>query len=178
MAISREKKEQIVAGYVELLSKSQAIVFTDFRGLTVSSVTQLRNDLRQIGGVFQIVKNTLFERALIEAGIPVPAEQLKGAVAVGYCLEEAPPVAKKLMDFVRESGDRLAIKGAIVGDSYLDADGVKGLAELPPREVLLAQLLGTVQGPASSLVSTIVAPMRDLVQVLHARSEQGNQEAA
>lgn len=178
MAISRDKKEQMIAGYVELLSKSKAIVLTDFRGLTVSSVTGLRNDLREIGGVFQIVKNSLFERALREVGLPVPTEQLKGAVAVGYCLEEAPPVAKRLMDFVRESGDRIAVKGAIIGTSCLDADGVRGLAELPPREILLAQLLGTIQGPASSLVSTIVAPMRDLVQVLHARSEQGHQEAA
>ncbi len=178
MAISREKKEQMVAGYVELLSKSKAIVLTDFGGLTVSSITALRSDLREIGGVFQIVKNTLFERALNETGIPVPAEQLKGAVAIGYCLEEAPPIAKRLMDFARENSDRLAIKGAIVGDSYLDADGVKALAELPPREILLAQLLGTVQGPASTLVSTLMAPMRDLVQVLHARSEQESQEAA
>jgi len=168
----------MVADYVELLSKSKAIVLTDFQGLTVSSITELRNDLRPIGGVFQIIKNTLFKRALDEVGIPIPAEQLKGAVAVGYCLDEAPPVAKKLVDFVRENSDRLAIKGAIIGASYLDADGVKGLAELPPREILLAQLLGAIQGPASSLVSTLMAPMRDLVQVLHARSEQGTQEAA
>jgi large subunit ribosomal protein L10 len=76
------------------------------------------------------------------------------------------------MDFAKES-DILKIKGAILGSNILDVEGVKGLADLPPREVLLAQLLGAVQGPMSSLASTLAAPMRELVQVLQARAEQG-----
>ena len=76
------------------------------------------------------------------------------------------------MDFAKET-EILEVKGAILGTSLLGPEGVKGLADLPPREVLLAQLLGSVQGPMSSLASTITAPLRELVQVLQARSEQG-----
>jgi large subunit ribosomal protein L10 len=177
LAISKEKKQQMVSDYVDKMSHSQAMILADYRGLTVAALTDLRRQLREMNGVFQVVKNTLFERALEEAGIPAPAEPLEGPLAVGYCLGEVPPIAKALVDLAGAT-EVLQIKGAIVGTSYLDAEGVKGLATLPPREILLAQLLGSVQGPMSSLVSTITAPMRELVQVLKARAEQGQEAAA
>ena len=172
MAITRKQKEKMVADYIEKMSHSQALILTDYRGLTVSSMTELRHRLLESDGRYQVVKNTLFKLALEETGLPVPVEELEGPVAVGYCLGEAPPVAKALMDFGKETGI-LQIKGAILGTNLLDAEGVKGLADLPPREVLLAQLLGAVQGPMSSLASTLAAPLRELAQILHARSEQG-----
>ena len=177
MAISRAQKEQMVADYIEKLTNSQALILTDYRGLSVSNLGDLRRRLREVDGVFQIVKNTLFQRALEEAGLPIPSEQMEGPVAVGYCLGDAPPVAKAMMDYAKEV-DLLKIKGAILGANLLDQDGVKGLADLPPREVLLAQLVGAVQGPMGSLVSTMQAPMRELIQVLQARSEQGQEVAA
>lgn len=177
MAISRAQKEQMVADYVEKMTNSQALILTDYRGLSVAALGDLRNRLREVDGVFQVVKNTLFQRALEEAGLPIPSEQMEGPVAVGYCLGDAPPVAKAMMDYAKEK-DRLKIKGAILGTNLLDLDGVKGLADLPPREVLLAQLVGAVQGPMGSLVSTMQAPMRELIQVLQARSEQGQEAAA
>lgn len=172
MAISREKKEKMVADYVDKMTRSQALILTDYRGLTVSRITDLRIKLREMDGQFQVVKNSLFKRALEETGLPIPTEPLDGPLGVGYCLGDAPPVAKALMDFAKET-EILEVKGAILGTSLLGPEGVKGLADLPPREVLLAQLLGSVQGPMSSLVSTITAPLRELVQVLQARSEQG-----
>lgn len=177
MAISKDKKVVMVTDYVDSMSRSQAMILTDYRGLTVAEITRLRQNLREVDGAFQVVKNTLFARALQETGAPIPTEQLEGPLAVGYCYGEVPPVAKALTNFAREA-EELIIKGAILGTSILDAEGVKGLAELPPREVLLAQLLGAVQGPMSSLVSTINAPMREIAQVLRARSEQGQEAAA
>ena len=177
MAISRAQKEQMVADYVEKMGNSQALILTNYRGLSVADMGDLRRKLREVDGVFQVVKNTLFMRALEEAGLPVPPEHMEGPLAVGYCLGDAPPVAKAIMDYAKEM-DLLKIKGAILGTNLLDLDGVKGLADLPPREVLLAQLVGAVQGPMGSLVSTLQAPMRELVQVLQARSEQGQEEAA
>lgn len=176
MAISKAQKEQMVADYVDKMSRSQALILADYRGLNVSTITDLRQKMRETDGVFQVVKNTLFKLALEEAGLPFPAEQMEGPVAVGYCLGEAPPIAKVLMDFAKEA-EALEIKGAILGSNILDAEGVKGLADLPPREVLLAQLLGAVQGPMSSLVSTLDAPLRELTQVLQARSEQAEAAA-
>lgn len=176
MAITKEKKQQIVADYVEQATAAQAIIIADYRGLNVAQLTELRRKLREDNGKFQIVKNTLFRLALEQAGIPIPEEYLQGPVAVGYC-DEAPPVAKILKDLAKDS-DSLEIKGAILGTKILDAKGVEDLASLPPREVLLAQLVSSVQGPMSSLVSTINAPLRELVQVLQARSEQEQDAAA
>ncbi len=177
MAITKEKKQEIIAGYVDKLSNSQAIILTDYRGLTVADLTDLRQKLREDNGVFQIVKNTLFRLALDRTGIPIPDEHMEGTIAAGYCMGEVPPVAKTLTGFAKQT-DFLQIRGAILGESVLGPAGVQNLADLPPREVLLAQLVGAVQGPMSNMVSTINAPMRELVQVLQARSEQGQEAAA
>jgi large subunit ribosomal protein L10 len=177
LAISRVQKEKMVADYVDRMSRSRVLILTDYRGLSVADISELRQRLREVDSVFQVVKNTLFTRALKETGLPIPSEHLQGTVGVGYCLGDAPPVAKALMDFAKER-EFLRVRGAILSTSVLDADGVKIMADLPPREVVLAQLLGVVQGPMSSLVSTIQAPMRELVQVLRARSEQGQEAAA
>ena len=177
MAISRAKKEKMVADYVDKMSKSQALILTDYRGLSVADISELRRRLREVDGTFQVVKNTLFTRALEQADLPIPDEYMDGPLAVAYCLGEAPPTAKTLMGFAKEK-DILKVRGAIMGPTLLDLEAVKGLADLPPREFLLAQLVGAVQGPMSSLVSTLQAPMRELAQVLHARSEQDQEAAA
>jgi large subunit ribosomal protein L10 len=176
LAISREQKEKMVADYVDKMSRSKVLILADYRGLTVARMTDLRRKLRETDGQFQVVKNSLFTLALEKAGLPIPTEYLDGPIAVGYCQGDAPPTAKALMDFAKEA-ESLRIKGAIMGDNVLDYDAVKGMADLPPREVLLAQLLGSVQGPMSSLVSTLAAPLREIVQVLQARSEKGADEA-
>lgn len=175
MAISKQQKQEMVADYVDKMSRSKVLILADYRGLTVARMTELRQRLRETDGQFQVVKNSLFTLALEQVDLPIPTEYLEGPVAVGYCLGDAPPMAKAMMDYAREA-DSLRIKGAIMGSSVLDYDAVKAMAELPPREVLLAQLLGSVQGPMSSLVSTITAPLREIVQVLKARSEQGADE--
>ena len=177
MAISRAKKEKMVAGYVDKMSQSQALILTDYRGLSVADISDLRRRLREVDGTFQVVKNTLFLRALEQAGLPIPDEHMEGPLAVAYCLGDAPPTAKALMGFAK-GNDFLEGRGAILGANLLDVEAVKDLADLPPREFLLAQLVGAVQGPMSSLVSTLQAPMRELAQVLHARSEQGQDAAA
>jgi large subunit ribosomal protein L10 len=177
LAITREQKKEIVAGYKDAIARSRAMILTDYRGLSVAQISELRRNLREVDGVFQVVKNTLFTLALQEAGLPVPEDQLTGPVAVGYCLEDTPPVAKVLRDFA-EATDILAIRGAILGTNIVDTAAVEGLADLPPREVVLAQLLGAIQGPMSSLVNTLNAPMREIAQVLQARADQGQEEEA
>ena len=177
MAISREKKEEMVANYADNLSRSRAMILADYRGLTVANITQLRQNLRELDGAFHVVKNSLFQRALEEAGLPVPTEHLEGPLAVGFCFGDTPPVAKALVDFAKQV-EILQIKGAILGTELLDAQGVKGLADLPPRDVLRAQLLAAIQGPMGNLVGVLAAPMREIVQVLKARSDQDQEAAA
>lgn len=177
MAISREKKESMVADYVDKMSRSPIMILADYRGLSVSGITELRQRLREQNGVFHVVKNSLFALALQQSGIEVPPDRLDGPIAVGFIYGDSSPVAKTLLDFARET-QILEVRGAILSGQFVGAEQVRALADLPPREVLLAQLLGTVQGPMSTLVSTITAPMRELAQVLRARSEQGQEAAA
>lgn len=177
MATSRQQKEKMLGEYADNLSRSKVMILANYRGLTVAQLTDLRQRLREQNSNFQVIKNTLFARVLKDAAIPVTEDQLDGPLGVSFCFGDAPPVAKVLLDFARET-QILQVQGAILGARLLPAEKVRELADLPPREVILAQLLGTVQGPMSSLVSTINAPLREIVQVLTARAEQGQEEAA
>lgn len=177
MAISRERKEQIVQDSIDTLSQSQGVVLTDYRGLSVAQMNELRGILRERGSRYQVIKNTLLRLALQEANWPVPDELLTGPVAITYCLGEVPSVAKALYDFAEET-KILAVKGAILGTQVLDAKAVRDVADLPPREILLAQLLAALQGPLSNLAGILTAPMRDLAHVLQARSEESAEAAS
>ena len=169
MAVLREKKEELLSWYTDLFSRSRAAILTDYRGLTVADVNQLRNRLRETRSEYHVTKNRLLKLALKEAGLPVPEDLLEGPTATGFCFEEVPAVAKVLVDFSKEF-KTFVIKGGLLGDRIISADEVTTLAELPPREVLLAQVLGTVQAPASGLVRAIAGSIRSVLYVLKARA--------
>ena len=168
MAISREKKEQIVEDLKEKLGDADVIVLTDYRGLSVPQQQALRSKLRDTTAEFHVAKNTLTKIALAESNRPVPEEYLTGPTALTLLPpEDLAGSTKALLDFAKQSG-MLVIKGGIVGDRIVGAGDVKKLADLPPREVLLAQLLGAMQGPAANLVRTLQAPASELVRTLQA----------
>lgn len=171
MPLTREKKEQMVAEYVRLFSNSQALVIVDYRGLPMKVINKLRADIRPAGSKFMVVKNTLARIALQQAGLAVPQDLLKGTTAITVC---GPDVAAtvKALKAVAQDTKVLQIKGAILGHSVLDAAGAEALADLPPREVLLAQVVGAVQAPLSGLVTVLSAPMRGLVTVLKAYADK------
>ena len=114
MAISKEKKIELIADYSEKLAKSEAVIFTDHRGLTVKLQEDLRRQLWESESSFQVVKNTLLSRALDDAGIEVPQEALDGPTALGYAYEDAAAVVKILAQFAKET-DLLTFKGGYVG---------------------------------------------------------------
>lgn len=171
MPLTREKKEQMVAEYIRLFSNSQALVLVDYRGLPMQVINKLRADIRPAGSKFMVVKNTLARIALQEAGLAVPQDLLKGTTAVTVC---GPDVAAtvKALKAVAQDTKILQIKGAILGRSVLDAAGAEALADLPPRDVLLAQVVGAIQAPLSGLVTVLSAPMRGLVTVLKAYADK------
>jgi large subunit ribosomal protein L10 len=177
LAISREKKEELVSRYTDLFSRSRAAVLTDFRGLTMADTNQLRNKLRETQSEYHVIKNRLVKLALKEAGLPVPDDFLEGPTAIGFCFEEVPAVAKVLVDFSKES-KVLIIKGGFLGGRIISADEITALAELPPREILLAQLLGTIQSPASGVAKAIAGSIRGILYVLKARVEQLEKQAS
>ncbi|HSH03030.1 MAG TPA: 50S ribosomal protein L10 [Anaerolineae bacterium] len=177
MAISRKRKEELLAQYIELLSDSRAIVLAEYQGMQVKDLEALRGEVRQVDSRFHITKNTLFKNALEQTGKPVPTEMLVGQMAAGFAAQDAPSLAKALVEFAKKE-DRLIIKGAILGDEILDAEGVEALAKLPSLEELRGQLVGLVSAPARNLASVVASGVRQVVNVLDAYAKKEETEAA
>jgi large subunit ribosomal protein L10 len=177
LAITREKKEELIASYLDQIKGSEAIIVTDYRGLTVPDLQELRNKIRDAEGSYVVVKNTLAKRALDEAGLPNIDDLLTGPVGIGFCANNVPGVAKAITDFAKTHDD-LAVKGGLMGTSVIDEEAVKSLASLPPLDVLRAQLLGLINAPASQLVGVISGGVRQLVNVVNAYAEKDQEAAA
>ena len=177
MAITREKKERLVTSYVDQLSQSKAAFLTDYRGLTVSDMEALRAKIREAGGRYTIVKNTLIRRAFQSVGMSVPDELITGPTAIGFAYEEIPPVAKALTDFAKETGI-LQVKGGLVEGKVLTPQEVKALASLPPREVVLAQLLGLIQQSGNRVAGVINAAGSKLAATIKAYADKLEETAA
>lgn len=171
MAITRARKEELLAQYKELLNQSGAIFLADYTGLNVKQVEALRNKAREAGGALHITKNTLLRKALEEEGLAVPSELLNGQIITGFVLGEIPSVAKTLTNYARDEA-KFVIRGGVLGKSALSAEDVKALATLPPLEQLRAQLLGMISAPARGVVSAVANGVRQLVNVLDAYAKQ------
>jgi large subunit ribosomal protein L10 len=172
LAITREKKEELVSEYVDLLEQSSAVVFVRSRGLSVAQVTALRSKMRETGSKYHVVKNTLFRRALTDAKMSVP-DVFTGPVTVAFCPEDIAPAVKAINDFTVGLGDvEFEIVGGIVGDDVLDAMRAKALASLPTKDVLFAQILAGMNAPATQLVGAVAAGIRQILNVLQARVDQ------
>jgi large subunit ribosomal protein L10 len=170
MAISREKKELLVQKYVDQLNGSEAIIFTDYTGLSVGEIQSLRSRIREAEGSFTVVKNTLVRRALEEVGLPLEEDLLSGPIGLGFCNQNVTGVAKAISDFSKDN-ELLAIRGGLLGEKVIDEAAIKELASLPSLDVLRAQLLGVINAPASQLVGVVAGGVRQLVNVFNAYSE-------
>ncbi len=187
MAISRDKKSAFVEKHVALLQDSDGFVITEYRGLTVGQLEELRGKIREAEGSFAVVKNTLARVALNEVGLPIPEDLLKGPVGIAFGNKNIPGVAKAVLDFAKDN-ELLVVKGGMIGESIIDVDSVKALTDLPSIDVLRAQLLGLLNTPASQLVGVFNAPatefvgvlsggVRQVLNVLNAYSQKGPDEA-
>lgn len=178
MAITREKKEELVAVYKEQIEKSSALVFIDYRGASVAQTHSLRDRLRDSDTAYMVTKNTLLSIALTESGRTLAANDLlEGPSAVAFIGEDIGRGVTALNGWIRETGGEVVrIKGAVLENDVLNPTQASALADLPTREEMLAKLLGTIIAPASKLVRVINEPGASLARVLNARAEQ--QEAA
>jgi len=167
LAITRQRKDELVAQYIEQLKQSQGMILADYRGLSVNDMSKIRSTMRPIGGKLQVVKNRLLVLALKELEISLPEEWLIGPTVIGFCYDEVPPLAKALIDTAKDL-EALRIKGGWMPTGAISADQVRTIANLPPREVLLAQVLGTVNAPASRLTGVIASGIRQVLNVLQA----------
>jgi large subunit ribosomal protein L10 len=177
LAISKEQKKEVLAQYVNLANRSQAMIVTEYRGLTMKQIDDLRSRVRENGGEFHIVKNTLGKLAIEQEGMPLPAGLLEGSTAICFAFTDAAAMAKTMTDFARTS-EFLKIKGGYLEKQAISAEEVRSLAELPPLPVIRAQLLGTILSPASTLARTLAEPARQVAAVLQAFSDRENAPAS
>jgi large subunit ribosomal protein L10 len=173
LAISKERKKEMVDEYVEWVNNSRALILTEYTGLDMKQMDDLRAKTREAGGEFHIIKNTLSRVAFEQLGIPMPEGYFEGSTAIGFAFQDAPALAKTLTEFARAS-EELKIKGGYLDQRVITADEIRALAELPPLPVMRAQLLGTILAPASKLVRTLVEPGRSLAAVIQAYIDQQN----
>lgn len=170
MAINKEKKQELVANYKELLGESSALIMTSYSGVSVKQLEEVRRKIRELGGEFHIVKNTLFSLVMNEAGISLPEDTYIGTTAIGFAMEEIPGVAKAIVDLAREV-ESVNLKGGLIENVAYDAAQIEMLADLPPLPVLRGQLLSVLQAPASRIAMTLAGSIRQLVNVTKAYAD-------
>jgi len=167
-----QQKAEAIQSIKEKLEKAQAVVLTDYRGLNVAQVTELRKRLREAGVEYKVLKNTLTKIAAKEVGIDEAVDSyLEGPTAVAFTYGDPVAVAKILADYAKDN-DKLEIKAGILENKVIDAAGVQALAKLPSREVLIAQVLAGMQAPISGFVNVLQGTIRNLVYALDAVRQQ------
>ncbi|AVO33090.1 50S ribosomal protein L10 [Ottowia oryzae] len=147
MSLNRSEKEAVIKEVTDLAAKAQTLVMAEYRGITVADMTKLRNAARSNGVALSVLKNTLARRAVSGSSFEVAGDQMTGPLIYGFS-EDAVAAAKVVADFAK-TNDKLVIRGGVFGGKALDPNGVKELASIPSKEVLLAQLCGLLMSPIS-----------------------------
>ena len=171
------KKESQVEDIKSRLSRSSIAIATGYQGMSASNMTDLRARLREQGIEYRVIKNTLALRAASELGNEGVDRVLLGPTAIAFGYGDATEAAKGLNGYIVTSRLPLVIHGAVMDGQVLSGDQVVILATLPPRDELLARLLGQMQAPITGLATVLSAPLRGLVTVLQRVSEQGDDGA-
>ena len=166
-----EAKQQITEDLHDRFARSAIIVVTDYNGLDVASINDLRRKLREADIEYQVVKNTLLVRAAEDTEAALIKDYFKGPSAVAISYEDAVAPAKVLTQFAKDN-NKLEIKVGVLNGKVLDAQAIKALATLPSREVLLAQLLSTLNAVPTSFVRVLAEVPRSLLNVLTAIKDQ------
>lgn len=172
--MKREEKTAVIAALTDRLASASLGVVTEYRGLTVAQLNKLRRELQGVGASYRVSKNTLTRRAIKETAFAKLEALLRGPTGLVTTGKDPVAVAKVLVKFA-EQNDKLKISGGVLDGEAMPASGVSALAKLPSREILMAQLLGLLQAPASQLLRTIQEPGASLVRLLGAieKSKQG-----
>lgn len=171
MAQIKQQKEELVKSLAEKLKNSKAVVFSDFKGLTVKGLTDLRKELRSADIEIKVLKKTLINIALKDAGIDADTRKMEGQIAIAISSGDE-VAAAKIIAKAAKANENLKIVGGILGIKELSADEVNALAKLPSKEEMLAKLVGTINAPVSGFVNVLAGNLRGLVQVLKAVSEK------
>ncbi len=176
MAITKERKDEVLSQYTDWMKRSQAVILVEYTGVKMKDLDNIRAKIRDAGGEFHVVKNTLARRAFADSGLTVPSDYLVKSTAVSFAFTDPASTAKALTDATKGL-EFIKVKGGFMSGQTLSAAQVKALADMPPLPVMRAQLLGVLQAPAGKLARTIAEPARGLAAVFRAFSEKANAAA-
>jgi large subunit ribosomal protein L10 len=171
LAVSKARKEESLATYAQWLKASQAVILVEYTGAKMKDLDGIRAKVREAGGEFHILKNTLARRAFADSGMTLPTDFLVKSTAVSFAFTDPASTAKALTEATKGK-EYIKVKGGFMSGQALNAAQVKSLAEMPPLPVMRAQLLGVLQAPAGKLVRTIAEPARGLAAVIKAFTEK------
>ena len=155
MSLNKSEKQTVVADVAAQVARSQTLALAEYRGLTVAHLDVLRKQAREKGVYLHVLKNTLARRAVAGTPFEVASESMVGPLIYGFS-EDAVAAAKVLSDFAK-GNDKLIVKGGAYAGKSLNAEGVKSLASIPSKEVLLSQLLGLMQSPVARIARVLAA---------------------
>ncbi|MCD6401815.1 MAG: 50S ribosomal protein L10 [Anaerolineales bacterium] len=171
MAITKQQKKELIEQYEEWINKSQGLIVTEYIGLSMNDMDDLRKRVREAGGEYHILKNTLAKIAFDNVKLQYNPENFIKTTAVGFAFEDPPALAKAMMGFAKES-DFLKVKCGYLNGELISPAEVKALADLPPLPVLRAHLLRTILAPATQLARILSEPGRQIAAVIKAYSEK------
>jgi large subunit ribosomal protein L10 len=167
---TKEQKKKIIKDMVSKIKEAKSVVFSDFKGVKVKDLTELKKELRKEEIDFKVSKKTLINLAFKEAGIEVNTKTMEGQVAVSISSKDEVAPAKIISNFSKKN-ENLKILGGVLEKKVMNIEEVKSLAKLPGKEELLAKLVGTLQAPISGFVNVCAGNIRGLVQVIKSISE-------
>lgn len=167
MALNFEQKKAIVAEMADIASKALSAVVSDYRGLTVAEVTELRKKARESNVELRVVRNTLAKRAIAETEFKCLAEVLTGPLILAFAKEEPGAAARVIQDFIKDH-DALEVKALALGGKLLSASALKTIASLPSRNEAIASLMSVMKAPMSKFVRTCAEPHAQLVRIIAA----------
>jgi len=168
--VNRHQKEDFISSLQENLSSASLVVVTRQSGLTVAESTNLRNQMREVGAEFKVIKNTLARIALKDTKFSSIIDLLSGPTSIAYSID--PVAAAKVAVNFSEKNEKLQVVGGALGEKALTHQQVQALAKLPSLDEMRAKLMGTIQAPARQLASVVQAPARQVAQVISAYAKK------
>ncbi|MFO7447647.1 MAG: 50S ribosomal protein L10 [Ignavibacteriaceae bacterium] len=165
--MNKNEKTDIISQVKEMIENSTAVYLTDYSGITVGDINNIRNEFRKEGVKYKVIKNTLFKRAIDEAGkYDKLSDHLVGMTGYAFASEQNPVAPAKIIKKYFDSSQKLSLKACYIEDQYFDGSRLNELATLPTKNEIIAGILGSIQAPASGIVGAINAVFRDLVSVV------------
>ena len=168
----REKKMQVVSRLADDLSQSTIVIATNYQGLTVKQMAELRSVLAKADADYHVVKNTLTRFAAEKVGKSQITTMIEGPVALAFGHGDVVDLAKALSQYIKSTEAPLQLRGGLLGDRLLTSEEVANLASLPPREVLISQLIAQLEAPIRNLYDTLDFPLHGLLNVLQSRAQK------